>query len=186
MLKLINISKSFEEKSVINGFSFEFPERGLVTVTGESGKGKTTLLNIIAGLLKQDGGSVENGYPSLSYYFQDDRLFPWLSAKRNIEIALDGVANKKECAEYWLDVMELSEFADHIPDKLSGGMKQRVALARALAYPSKLVLLDEPFSSVDEELHKKLYEVIKKEAKERLVIMVTHDPADVSEINIEI
>ena len=186
MLKISNIYKSFDGKAVIEDLSFDFPEYGLVTVTGESGKGKTTLLNIIARLIKQDSGTVESSYTSLSYAFQDDRLFPWLSAKRNIEIVLDGKDDKERTAEHWLDAVGLSEFADYLPEKLSGGMKQRVSLARALAYPSQLVLLDEPFGALDAELHQKMYELVKEEAKKRLIIMVTHDPRDVSEINIEI
>lgn len=186
MLKISNISKSFNGKTVIDNLSFEFPKCGLVTVTGESGKGKTTLLNIIAGLIKQDEGEIESTYHALSYAFQDDRLFPWLSAKKNIEIVLDGGANKRSVAEQWLEAVELKEFAEYLPEKLSGGMKQRVSLARALAYPSQIVLLDEPFGALDPDLHKRMYSLVKEEAKKRLIIMVTHDNTDISDINLQI
>lgn len=186
MLKIKNLCKSFEEKSVIDNFSFEFPTSGLVTLMGESGKGKTTLLNIISGLITQDSGSVENTYHSLSYSFQEDRLFPWLTVRKNIELVLDGVEDKKERAEFWLDAMELSDFADYLPEKLSGGMRQRASLARAIAYPSELVLLDEPFSNLDEALHKKIYAIILREAESRLIIMVTHNKEDASQINLNI
>ena len=186
MLKITNLSKSFDDKCVVDEFSFVFPETGIVSITGVSGKGKTTLLNIIAGLVKQDSGDVENSYSSLSYSFQEDRLFPWLSVRKNIEIILDKVADKEQIVSEWLEKIELSDFADYLPEKISGGMKQRVSLARALAYPSELVLLDEPFKGLDESLHQRMYELVEAEAKNRLIIMVTHDKSDVSEINIEI
>ena len=186
MLKITNLSKIFKDKCVIDNFSFTFPKTGLVTITGVSGKGKTTLLNIIAGLVKQDSGSVENSYSSLSYSFQEDRLFPWLSVRKNIEIVLDKVTDKEQIVSEWLKKIELLDFADYLPEKISGGMKQRVSLARALAYPSELVLLDEPFKGLDEDLHQRMYNIVKTEAKSRLIIMATHDRNDVSKINIEI
>ena len=186
MLKITNLSKSFDKNVVINDLSVEFPEKGLVTVTGPSGKGKTTLLNIIADIIKADSGSIEGLRSSLSYSFQDDRLFPWLSLKKNIEIVLDNAEEKEKIVSEWLEKVELSDFADYLPEKISGGMKQRVSLARALAYPSEIVLLDEPFKGLDEDLHQRMYELVKTEAQNRLIIMVTHDKNNVSEINIEI
>lgn len=187
MIKFSNLSKSFGENLVIDNLSFELPNCGIVTVTGPSGKGKTTLLNILAGILKPDSGEIIGDHSSLSYSFQDDRLLPWLSARKNIEIVLPKeMQSKAETVSFWLDSVELSEFADYLPDKLSGGMRQRVSLARALAYPSDVILLDEPFAALDESLHQKMYDIIKEEAKKRLIIMVTHDKEDISEINIEI
>ena len=186
MIKITNLSKSFKDKCVIDDFSFTFPKTGLVSITGVSGKGKTTLLNIIAGLVKQDSGSIENTYSLLSYSFQEDRLFPWLSVRKNIEIVLDKVTDKEQIVSEWLEKIELSNFADYLPEKISGGMKQRVSLARALAYPSEIVLLDEPFKGLDEDLQKRMHELVKAEAEKRLIIMVTHDKSYISEINIEI
>ena len=187
MIKINNLTKSFGKNLVIDNLNAELPACGIVTVTGPSGKGKTTFLNILAGILKPDSGEIAGDPSSLSYSFQDDRLFPWLSVRKNIEIVLPRyMQDKTEKISFWLDSVELSEFSDYLPDKLSGGMKQRVSLARALAYPSDIVLLDEPFAALDETLHKKMYDLIKKEAKKRLIIMVTHDKKDISEINIEI
>ena len=185
MLKITGLTKSFGDKTVIERLDFDFPEKGIVTVTGVSGKGKTTLLNIIAGTIKADKGEI-SGADSLSYAFQEDRLFPWLSVESNLELVIAKDENKAEKVKKWLDIIELSEFADYLPEKLSGGMKQRVSLARALLYPSDIVLLDEPFSALDEALADKMYEVIKKEAENRLIIMVTHDKKYVSETNLEI
>ena len=187
MISINNLYKSFGNNVVIDGLTAELPDHGIVTVTGPSGKGKTTLLNILAGLLKADGGEIINDALSISYAFQDARLFPWLSVKKNIEIVFpEDFENKEKTASAWLDLVGLSDFADYLPDKLSGGMKQRVSLARALAYPSQIVLLDEPFGALDEELHQRMHDLVKKEAQTRLIIMVTHDKNDVSEINIEL
>ena len=133
MIRINNLYKSFGHNVVIDGLSAELPDHGIVTVTGPSGKGKTTLLNILAGLLKADGGEIVNDAASISYAFQDARLFPWLSVKKNIEIVFPkDFENKEETAEAWLDLVGLSEFADYLPDKLSGGIATELCPKEAL------------------------------------------------------
>lgn len=186
MLTINKISKKYGNNTVLKNFSYSFPKIGIVTVTGDSGAGKTTLLNIIAGLEKQDEGEIINTYSSLSYAFQEYCLFPWLTVKENLELIIGKNEGPDNKIIEWLEKLELSDSAAKYPDELSGGMKQRVSLARALAYPSDIVLLDEPFKGLDKELHNNIYSIIKKESETRLVILVTHDTNDVSDINIKI
>lgn len=186
MLKINKISKKYGKNTVLIDFSYSFPKFGIVTVTGDSGAGKTTLLNIIAGLEKQDEGDIVNTYSSLSYAFQEYCLFPWLTVKENLELIIGKDEGSDNKILDWLEKLELSDSTAKYPDELSGGMKQRVSLARALAYPSDIVLLDEPFKGLDNELHNSVYSIIKEESKERLIILVTHDTNDVSDINIKI
>ncbi len=170
MIKLENISVFFEEKAVLENFSYAFPKKGLVLITGASGCGKTTLLNVILGFIKPDGAIVTDG-ESISAVFQEDRLVPSLTALENVEL----VSNKAE-AEKRLEEMKLSDSFDLYPKELSGGMKRRVALARALAKPSDVLVLDEAFAGIDDPLAKELIEKIKEEYKEKLIIAVTHRP----------
>lgn len=171
MIKLKNISVSFEGRRVLDKLSFDFPEKGLVLITGASGSGKTTLLNVILGLLKPDSGEVDLNGAKLSVVFQEDRLVPTLTAIENVAL----VSNKGE-AEKRLTQMKLSSATDLYPSELSGGMKRRVAIARALAFPSNVLVLDEAFSGIDDPLAKKIIEQITSEYSGKLIIAVTHRP----------
>lgn len=175
ILKLKNINKSFGKQKVLSDFSYSFPEKGIVAVMGPSGCGKTTLLRIIAGLEKYDSGTIEkNEKVNIAYVFQEARLFPAISALKNVEICCDD--EKK--AKTLLEKVNLGEFADYLPEELSGGMKQRVSLARALSVDADIILLDEAFKSQDEDTRNMLYEIIRKFSENHLIIMVTHDIAE--------
>ncbi|MBE7057392.1 MAG: ATP-binding cassette domain-containing protein [Ruminococcaceae bacterium] len=169
-IELKNVTKTFDGKMVLDNISLDFPESGVFALMAPSGYGKTTLLRLIAGLEKPDSGKISIG-DKISFLFQDSLLFPWLTAKENItEIA--GVSEKK--AQDLLGKMELLADSDLYPDQLSGGMQRRVSLARAIARGG-ILLLDEPFNGLDEELKHNMYGIIKEYAKENLVIMVTHN-----------
>ena len=182
-----NIYKNYGEIEALRDLSLDFPNGQLTSLLGPSGCGKTTLLKIIAGLLPATQGEVfVNGSlvtkpgPDRAFVFQDFALMPWASVLRNVAFGLKlrGV-NKNErediAAKYIKDV-GLVGFENSFPHELSGGMRQRVGLARALSVDSPVLLMDEPFSAVDEQTRRKFQEdllnLVKNENK--TFIFVTH------------
>ena len=177
MIKLKNLSKTFGRKVVFENINFEFDDVGLYLIKGESGRGKTTLLRIIAGLDTSYKGEVKKTDKcSVSFMFQEYRLFPNLSALENISVMLNEKPDADQIAYTALiDLGFNDEETRFYPSQLSGGMKQRVALARALKFDSSLLILDEPTKELDPALKNKVFEIIKAESEKRLVILVTHD-----------
>lgn len=168
-MKIKNLYKSFENKIIIDNFNIEIHNNKINCLFGRSGCGKTTLINIIAGILKFDKGDITDKYKNISVIFQDSRLLPWLTIKDNINIVSE---NK---TDYYIDIMELSEFKNYYPDELSGGMKQRVNIARALSYKYNLLIMDEPFKGLDINSKKKIMCIVKNELKGKTSIFITHD-----------
>ena len=179
MLSLRNISKSFGDKTILNDFSYDFKESGLVLIKGPSGCGKTTLLRLIAGLEKLDSGEIlKNGVISL--LFQEDRLLPWLSAIENVTcVASKKSTENKRKAQELLSLVGLEGEENERIENLSGGMKRRVAFARALLPSPNILLLDEPFNGLDSDTKKRLIDLTLSYSQEHLVIMVTHDSDDI-------
>jgi ABC-type nitrate/sulfonate/bicarbonate transport system ATPase subunit len=176
-VQIANLMKAYAGQPVISGLNLELPEQGIIGLMGPSGCGKTTLLRLLAGLAEPDGGTISGiDRRQVSMVFQEDRLLPWLSAQENLAAVLSG---QQEAAE-WLDKVLLADYAHYYPAEMSGGMKRRVALARGLAFPSRLLLLDEPFQGVDTECRQVLHSLVRSSAKDRLVILVTHDAADLA------
>ncbi len=174
-IKAENISKSFGEKAVISDLSFFIEHERVTLVVGPSGVGKTTLLRILAGLEKADTGEI-NGLENkrIVYLFQEDRLFPWLTAQENVA-AVSEEKGRKEKALSLLSELLLGDAAKKFPHELSGGMSRRVAIARALMADGDVIILDEPFQGLDAESEKRSLEVIKKYCEGKTVIAVTHD-----------
>ncbi len=185
-LTLENITKIFEGKKVIDGFSYSFLSKGIYVITGRSGVGKTTLLRIISGLDKKYSGKVfGGGIGSVSLAFQEYRLFDRLSALDNVVSAISEKYDEKinEAALSLLLRLGFSEREAHLfPAELSGGMKQRVSLARAIIKKTPVLLLDEPTKELDERLRSILYGILKEEAEERLVILVSHNQEDIAHL----
>ena len=167
--------------------SIAFPEGQLSTLLGPSGCGKTTLLKIIAGLIPHDGGEVwvkgrkvDGPGPERAFVFQDFALLPWASVLRNVAFGLElrGLprAEREAIARRYIAEVGLKGFEDRHPNELSGGMKQRVGLARALAVDAGIILMDEPFSSVDEQTRRKFQEDLLALLRQhqKTVIFVTH------------
>jgi len=182
-----NISKTYGEVEALKNLSLEFPRGQLTSLLGPSGCGKTTLLKIIAGLLAPDSGVVEvNGRtvtgpgPDRAFVFQDFALLPWASVMRNVAFGLElrGVAKseREDIAGKYIKDVGLAGFENSYPHELSGGMRQRVGLARALSVDADVLLMDEPFSAVDEQTRRKFQEdllsLVQNESK--TFVFVTH------------
>lgn len=178
MIKVENVSIAFNDKTVLNNFSFDFPQKGVVLITGASGCGKTTLAKIIMGAIKADSGTVNTNNAKISVVFQEDRLIPSLTTLQNVEL----VSNKKEALKR-LEQVKLREVKYKFPSELSGGMKRRVALARALAYDGDVLILDEAFTGIDDTLAQEIIGEICDEYKDKLIIAVTHHPELFSLVN---
>lgn len=172
---LSGITKKYGENSVYDDFSLEIEEGKITCLLGPSGCGKTTLLNMLAGLTPYEG-SIENVPARISYIFQEERLLPNLTVRKNISLVLGRHADEDKI-DRLLERVELSGKADAYPSELSGGQAQRVAIARAFAYPSGLILMDEPFSSLDTALKIRLMRVFCDlwEEEKRTAVFVTHD-----------
>lgn len=184
MIKLENICKSYDEKTVLDNIMAEFPDDSITCIMGESGAGKTTLVRIIAGLENADRGTV-SGAGVVSFDFQEDRLINDISAADNIMLVLDkndfGGHDKKTMRKIINE--NLAEvLKDYPSDKstgtYSGGMKRRVCLVRAMMKKSDTVILDEPFSGMDEETKILAAKYIKKHRDGRICIVVTHEKSD--------
>ncbi len=179
MYALTNISKSFNENVIYKNFNLSLKPNSVNVLLGPSGCGKSTLLNIISGLIRPDSGKIIGFETSeISYLFQEPRLLPWKTVIENITYVLDGdKKSKQKIAKGILGRIGLSDSLDLLPKELSGGMARRVAIARAFAYKSKLLILDEPFASLDSNLKQTLITVFKElwEADKRTVLCVTHD-----------
>lgn len=174
MIEVKNISKTYDGKKVLNDFSCSIPDTGITVLRGASGIGKTTLIRIIAGLEKADGGRVEGtADKKISVVFQEDRLFAHMTALENASVASD-----EKTAEKFLKEFGLGEDMDKKPDELSGGMCRRVAIARALAFGGDLLILDEPFKGLDAGTKETVFGTVVNFAKTAAVLLVTHDHVD--------
>ena len=172
MIKLSNIYKSYGREVVFKDYSISIPKGKITAIMGPSGSGKTTLLNILAGLIPYKG-TVE-GMPDVkAYVFQQHNLLPNKTLLENVKFA----APKCENPEEILNLLGLGPYMNKYPSQVSGGQRQRAAVARALAYDAGVILMDEPFSSIDRDLKLQLISEIKAIFTERNItcIIVTHD-----------
>jgi len=189
---LSGVSKAFERRNAgaatmaLEHLDLSVPEGQFVSILGPSGCGKTTVLRLVDGLLPADGGSVmvsgkaPRPGPEMGFVFQAFRLIPWATVQANVEFALTSThmsrAQRKQRAEQYVALVGLRRFADSYPGELSGGMKQRVALARAFASEPEILLMDEPFASIDAQTRELMQvELMKLWAQHRAtVLFVTH------------
>lgn len=193
MLKVTNMTKTYgqgdQAVQAIGGLNFEVGEGKFVSIVGPSGAGKTTLLKCLCGLLKPTGGSVAvDGVPvdgppeSMALVFQDYRasLMPWFTIERNVGLPLEGRVPSKEIkqrVDEALEAVGLGHNHKQYPWQLSGGMQQRVAIARAVAYQPQILLMDEPFASVDAQTRADLEDLTLsiQRKTQATVLFVTHD-----------
>jgi NitT/TauT family transport system ATP-binding protein len=168
------------EHLAIQNLHIELESGEFVCLVGPSGCGKTTLLNIIAGLDRHFDGSIVTDIgesrPRIGYVFQNPRLLPWRTVRENIDLALPAGEDGSD-VNHLLEVMDLAQWQSHYPQKLSGGMSRRVALARAFAIRPTLLLMDEPFVSLDAPTARRIRQLLVKVWQERphTVLFVTHD-----------
>jgi NitT/TauT family transport system ATP-binding protein len=168
--------------------SLEVREKEFAVIVGPSGCGKSSLLYLAAGLLESTGGEIAIGGEAVDgpgrdrgMVFQAYTLFPWLTVAENVEFGLKRrrvpAVERKEIVSYYLNEVGLSQFAQHYPKQLSGGMKQRVAIARSLANDPKILLMDEPFGALDSQTRSTMQKLLLRvwEHSHKTVLFVTHD-----------
>ena len=193
-----NLTFSYDEKCLVENLNFDISNGSIGLIKGESGSGKSTLLNVIAGLKKADSGNVECNNKvymdentflppesrRIGYVFQDFALFPHINAKKNITYAL----NKDFLhTDHITLVLNLNDHLHKMPHELSGGQQQRVAIARAIVMRPHLLILDEPFSNLDQKNAIEAQKIISKFIKDWDIpcLLVTHDQSELSELHIE-
>lgn len=180
MDKIREINKSFGKLNVLVNVSIDFPRGKTTCILGPSGCGKTTLLNIISGIWEEDSGNIYGFQGDIAYVFQEDRLIPWKNIADNLRFVLRGKISKMEMdniIDKYLRLVNLEEYKGYYPSQLSGGMRQRINILRAFIYPSNLIIMDEPFKSLDINTKQVLIDFCKflREIYEKTCIIVTHD-----------
>lgn len=174
MLELHNVGVSFGDKSVLSGCTLSLAPGERIALMGPSGCGKTTLLRTALGLQVPDSGAVKNSFFRPAAVFQEDRLFPWLTALENINLVLSGKAETMPEARRWLELLELGDAAELYPRELSGGMRQRIAIARALCVRPDLLVLDEPLKQLDAALQARVSALISESCRDCALLLATH------------
>lgn len=189
-IALDNVSKAFASQQVLTDISLKIYDGEIVALLGASGGGKSTLLNLMSGLIPVDSGSITlQGTPAkqfqhwqrIAYLFQEDRLLPWRTVEQNVHFGLENSAlnaseRQSRVAEA-LDLVGLASFNRHWPHQLSGGMRSRVALARSLVVQPQILLMDEPFSRLDPQTRSTMHdELLRIQALTNMtIVLVTHD-----------
>lgn len=179
-ISIKNLTKTYDSHSVFEDFSIDFDDNVINCILGESGCGKTTLLNVISGLTDFSDGEISGvNNSSFSYIFQEPRLLNWYNVRRNMEYVLKDskVPKWSDRIDKYLKITGLYDYSGFYPQQLSGGMKQRLSIARAFAYPGDILLMDEPFKALDMKLKKELTGEFLKlwEEDRRTVLFVTHE-----------
>ena len=172
-----NVNIKFDNKIIYEKFSIDFEDNKINCIVGASGCGKTTLLNYICDCLLKNNIKV-------SYVFQEDRLIPWKSIFDNLRLVIKNKHNKEDInkkIDDILNILDIKEAKFLYPDELSGGMKQKVNIARALLYDFNVLLLDEPFRSLDIKIKNSIMNLIRTISKEKeiTIILVSHNKDEV-------
>lgn len=185
-----NLSKAYGDQVIFENFNLVLDKNKITGILGPSGSGKSTLLNLCSGLETPDKGTIEGvNFQAISYVFQEPRLLPWRTVRENLRFVLKQKSIKKkgpyeEVINDMLQVVGLGTVGELYPRELSGGMRQRVSIARAFLYPSEILLMDEPFSSLDCALKNKLMtdflEIWKR--NQRTVVFVSHNREEIERL----
>ena len=193
-----NLSISFNKDTLVSELNFKIKNSEVAIIIGESGAGKSSLLNVIAGLKKPDFGSIQlNGKlicdsqsslepheRNIGYVFQDFALFPHINAEKNIRFSEN--ANSKKMFDKYIIELKLKKHLSKMPHELSGGQMQRVSIARALMMSPELLILDEPLSNLDKQTANGVLNLIREYTESFNIpcLIVTHDTDQVSSLNI--
>ena len=187
-IDISRLTKTYQGITIFKDLDFSFDEGKTTCLLGPSGCGKTTLLNLLAGTVKPDSGTITpDTTGKVAFLFQESRLLPWMTVLGNVTYLMDKSLAEKEKKELGYDLIRkvgLSGFEKSYPAELSGGMERRVSLARALGKNAPLFLMDEPFSSLDDSLKDRMAELMKElfEKGKQTVIHVTHDSRIANEV----
>lgn len=190
VIDLAGVSKQFDGQTVLQDISLQVWPGEIVALLGASGGGKSTLLNIISGLLPADAGTITlqgedlsrfSQWRQVAYLFQEDRLLPWRTVRQNVSFALENTAlgrrERLQRVDAALHLVGMEKVAAKWPHQLSGGMRSRIALARSLVAEPQILLMDEPFSRLDPQtrsaMHAELLRICA--LKKMTVVIVTHD-----------
>ncbi len=183
---MAGVSHAYGARAVLSGLNIDVYPGEFVVLVGPSGCGKTTLLNLLSGQITPTAGKVESNGVIRTVY-QSDGLFPWLTVAENILMGLRNVKPDEEKSRQLDDLLRLvhlTTFAEHYPHQLSGGMRQRVEIARSLAGDSDILLMDEPFSSLDYQTRLRMRRELVRllDERPRTVVFVTHDIEEAAQL----
>lgn len=178
-MKLEKITARYGDLTVLKDFSLELPDSGIICFFAPSGTGKTTLLNLLCGLMQPESGQILGlEHKKFAFVFQEDRLIPSLSARDNVGLVLN--REHQSLAARYLSELGLSDWETATPAQLSGGMQRRVAIARAFTYAEQcgkqaVYLLDEPLKGLDEKTAQQTLRLIRRWVGGQLAFFITHD-----------
>ena len=174
MLRLHDVSLRFGDRQILDKCSLRLEKGQRLALMGPSGCGKTTLARIALSLLVPDSGTVETSFTRVSAVFQEPRLLPWLTAVENVNLVLSDSTETLPQARAWLERLELGDAAELYPAELSGGMQQRLSIARALAVRPEILIMDEAFKGMDEELKNRVLRVTEESLEDTALLLITH------------
>jgi len=176
-----NITFSYLDNYLFQNLSYNFSENSWTCIFGQSGVGKTSLLRILAGLEQQESGTVSADFNDIAFITHEDTLLPWLTVLENIFLGYQLRRQKMPDSNYARSLLSEADLAgqeNNYPHQLSKGMRQRVALIRTLVEDKSIILMDEPFSSLDAINRMQLHQLTKRLLKNKTVIFVSHDPVE--------